>query len=105
MKDLVLASAGDLDGSLTLARSAKGAVILLATFMALEQLDIAQDILLVFFVAVVGAAALAAGIAFGVGGREVAGEIVRDWYSRSQHKRAVHEDRTVTENASGEHSI
>jgi hypothetical protein len=54
---------------------------------------------------VVGAAALAAGIAFGVGGREVAGEIVRDWYSRSQQKRAVQEDRTVTENASGENSI
>jgi hypothetical protein len=88
MKDLVLASAGDLGGSLTLARAAKGAVILLALFMALEQLDIAQDILLVFFVAVVGAASLAAGIAFGVGGREVAAEIVRDWYSRSQHKRA-----------------
>jgi hypothetical protein len=105
MKDLVLASAGDLDGSLTLARAAKGAVILLATFMALEQLDIAQDILLVFFVAVVGAAALAAGIAFGVGGREVAGEIVRDWYSRSQHRRAVREESTVTENASGENSI
>jgi hypothetical protein len=91
MKDLVLASAGDLGGSLTLARAAKGAVILLATFMALEQLDIAQDILLVFFVAVVGAASLAAGIAFGVGGREVAAEIVRDWYSRSQHKRAAME--------------
>lgn len=86
MKDLVLASAGGLGGSLTLARSAKGAVILLATFMALEQLDIAQDILLVFFVAVVGAAALAAGLAFGFGGREVAGEIVRDWYTRSRRR-------------------
>jgi hypothetical protein len=91
MKDLVLASAGDLGGSLTLARAAKGAVILLATFMALEQLDIAQDILLVFFVAVVGAASLAAGIAFGVGGREVAAEIVRDWYTRSQRKRRTAE--------------
>lgn len=91
MKDLVLASAGDLGGSLTLARAAKAAVILLASFMALEQLDIAQDILLVFFVAVVGAASLAAGIAFGVGGREVAAEIVRDWYTRSQRKRAARE--------------
>lgn len=86
MKDLVLASAGGLGGSLTLARAAKGAVILLATFMALEQLDIAQDILLVFFVAVVGAAALAAGLAFGFGGREVAGEIVRDWYARGRDR-------------------
>jgi hypothetical protein len=59
-------------------------VILLATFMALEQLDLAQDIVLVFFIAVVGAAALAAGIAFGFGGREVAAEIVREWYTRGR---------------------
>ncbi len=84
LKDLVLASAGGLSGAPTLARAAKVAVILLATFMALEQLDIAQNIVLVFFIAVVGAAALAAGIAFGFGGREVAGEIVRDWYMRGR---------------------
>jgi hypothetical protein len=85
MKDLVLASAGGLAGAPTLARAAKIAVILLAAFMALEQLDIAQDIVLVFFIAVVGAGALATGIAFGIGGREVAAEIVRDWYRRSGH--------------------
>jgi Mechanosensitive ion channel, conserved TM helix len=83
MKDLVLASAGSLGGAPLLARAAKAAVILLATFMALEQLDLAQDIVLVFFIAVVGAAALAAGIAFGFGGRGVAAEIVNDWYSKS----------------------
>jgi len=84
MKDLVLASAGGLDGALTLARAAKAAVILLASFMALEQLDLAQDIVLVFFIAVVGAGALAAGIAFGIGGKDVAAEIVREWYSRGR---------------------
>jgi hypothetical protein len=84
LKDLVLASAGNLAGAPTLARAAKAAVILLAAFMALEQLDIAQNIVLVFFIAVVGAAALAAGIAFGFGGREVAAEIVREWYNRGR---------------------
>ena len=84
IKDLVLASAGGLPGGINLARAAKGAIILLAMFMALEQLDIAQDIVLVFFIAVVGAAALAAGIAFGLGGREIAAEISRDWYERSR---------------------
>jgi hypothetical protein len=39
---------------------------------------------LVFFVAVVGSAALAGGIAFGLGGREVAAEITRDWYERTR---------------------
>ena len=84
IKDLVLASAGGLPGGINLARAAKAAIILLAVFMALDQLDIAQDIVLVFFIAVVGAAALAAGIAFGLGGREVAGEILRDWYERTR---------------------
>lgn len=86
IKDLVLASAGGIAGARTMARAAKAAVILLAAFMALEQLDIAQDIVLVFFIAVVGAAALAAGIAFGIGGREVAAQIIGEWYAR--HRRS-----------------
>ncbi|MGH7445755.1 MAG: mechanosensitive ion channel family protein, partial [Longimicrobiales bacterium] len=65
--------------------------ILLASFMALDQLEIAQDIVLVFFIAVVGAAALAAGIAFGLGGREIAAEIARDYYERSK-VRPRHDD-------------
>lgn len=91
VKDLVLASAGGLPGGPTLGRSAKAAVILLAVFMALEQLDIAQDIVLVFFIAVVGAAALAAGIAFGLGGREIAAEVSREWYDRLRYSRDKHE--------------
>jgi hypothetical protein len=84
VKYLVLASAGALPGAVNLARAAKAAVILLAVFMALEQLDIAQDIVLVFFMAVVGAVALATALAFGLGGREVAGEIMRGWYDRAR---------------------
>ena len=84
VKDLVLASAGALPGGIGLARAAKGAVILLTVFMALEQLDIAQDIVVVFFIAVVGAAALAAGIAFGLGGRDVAAKITSEWYERTR---------------------
>jgi hypothetical protein len=84
VKDLVLASAGGLPGGINLARAAKAAIILLAVFMALEQLDIAQDIVLVFFIAMVGAAALAAGLAFGLGGQDVARQITRDWYDRAR---------------------
>ena len=88
VKDLVLASAGAMHGGRTLARVAKGAVIVLAVFMALEQLNIAEDIVLVAFMAVVGAAALAAGIAFGLGGRDVAAEITREWYQRNRERPA-----------------
>jgi len=84
VKNLVLASAGGLPGGENLARAAKAAIILLAIFMALEQLDIAQDIVLVFFIAVVGAAALATGLAFGLGGQDVARQITRDWYERAR---------------------
>jgi hypothetical protein len=84
VKDLVLASAGAMHGGPTLARAAKAAVIVLAVFMALEQLNIAEDIVLVAFMAIMGAAALAAGIAFGLGGREIAAEIAEDWYRRSR---------------------
>ncbi|MHB1170286.1 MAG: mechanosensitive ion channel family protein [Longimicrobiales bacterium] len=103
VKDLVLASAGSLRAAANLARVAKAAIILLASFMALDQLEIAQDIVLVFFIAVVGAAALAAGIAFGLGGKDIAAEIARDYYERSKlhqprprpQQRALPEDTTV----------
>lgn len=84
VKELVLASAGGVSGGRTLGRAAKAAVILLAIFMALEQIGIARDIVLVAFIAIFGAAALAAGIAFGLGGKDVAAEITRDWYERSR---------------------
>jgi hypothetical protein len=110
VKDLVLASAGSLPGAVNLARAAKGAIILLAVFMALEQLDIAQDIVLVFFIAVVGAAALAAGLAFGLGGRDVAAEITRGWYDRAREaaeRRAAREaahQRAAAERSARPHS-
>jgi len=102
VKELVLASAGAVPGGPTLARAAKGAVIVLAVFMALEQLGIAEDIVLVAFIAVVGAAALATGIAFGLGGREVAAAITRDWYERTRRRpRVVREARPGASGAEG----
>lgn len=89
VKDLVLASAGGVTGGRTLARAAKAAVIVLAIFMALEQLNVAQDIVLVAFIALVGATALAAGIAFGLGGKDVAAEITREWYEKARRPRQV----------------
>ena len=91
VKDLVLASAGAMHGGSTLARVAKGAVIVLAVFMALEQLNIAEDIVLVAFMAIMGSAALAAGIAFGLGGQKIAGQIAEDWYNRSRAAAAAAE--------------
>lgn len=47
-------------------------VMSLATFMILNQLDIAKDIVNILFTAIVGSAALGLALAFGLGGRDVA---------------------------------
>ena len=67
-----------------LAKVAKVAVWAFAIVVAVNQLGIAQTLVNTLFMAVVGAAALALGLAFGLGGRETAGEVVRKWYRRGQ---------------------
>jgi hypothetical protein len=65
----------DLTSNVTSAWVGRGirvAVITLSVFMALDQLGIARNIVTVAFIAVVGAAAVAAAIAFGVGSIDVA---------------------------------
>jgi hypothetical protein len=84
VKDVVLASAGAVRGGAALARAAKAAVVILTIFMALEQLNIAADIVLVTFIAAVGAIALAVGLSFGLGGRDTAGQIIQEWYRQAR---------------------
>ena len=67
-----------------LAKVARVAVWAFAIVVAVNQLGIAQTLVNTLFMAVVGAAALALGLAFGLGGRETAGEVVRKWYRRGQ---------------------
>jgi len=67
-----------------LAKVARVAVWAVAIVVAVNQLGIAQTLVNTLFMAVVGAAALALGLAFGLGGRETAGEVVRKWYRRGQ---------------------
>ncbi|MGD6968242.1 mechanosensitive ion channel [Rossellomorea vietnamensis] len=55
-----------------LATIAKYAIIIMAFFMALDQLGIAQSIVNSAFILVLGGLALAFGLAFGLGGREFA---------------------------------
>lgn len=64
-----------------LAKVARTAIILLGFGMALEQLGIGEDIVVVAVTAVLGGIALAIGLAFGLGGRDRAKEII-DRHSR-----------------------
>ena len=67
-----------------LASLARVAVWAFAIVVAVNQIGIATTLINTLFMAVVGAVALALGLAFGLGGRETAGMIVRGWYERGQ---------------------
>ncbi len=57
-------------------------VLVLASFMVLNQLKIADEIVTITYAALVGAVALAAAVAFGLGGREVAGKVLDEAYAK-----------------------
>ncbi|HEY3257530.1 MAG TPA: hypothetical protein VGJ64_01630 [Gemmatimonadaceae bacterium] len=84
---LIMASAGGLHGGPTLSRVGKGGVIVLAVFMALQELGVASEIVTTAFAILFGAIALAIALAFGLGNRDLAGEITREWYSRYKAER------------------
>ena len=59
-------------------------VMAIATFMILDQLKIAEDIVIITYAALLGSIALGAALAFGLGGREVAADMLRGAYQRGQ---------------------
>jgi hypothetical protein len=59
-------------------------VMTIATFMILDQLRIAEDIVVITYAALLGSIALASALAFGLGGREVAADMLRGAYVRGQ---------------------
>lgn len=92
---LIMASAGALHGGPALARIGKGGVLILAVFMALQELGVATDIVTTAFAILFGAIALAAALAFGLGNRELAGEVTRAWYERYKAERDAIERETA----------
>ena len=67
-----------------LASLARMAVWAFAIVIAVNQIGVASTLVNTLFMAVVGAVALALGLAFGLGGRETASEIVRNWYAAAR---------------------
>jgi small-conductance mechanosensitive channel len=59
-------------------------VMVIALFMILDQLKIAQDIVTIAFAATMGALALGLALAFGLGGRDVARRLLEDAYANSR---------------------
>ncbi len=86
VRALILASAGGVEGVPLLARSAKSIVVLISVFMALQQVGVAADIVTTAFTLILGAAALAVALAFGLGNTTLAGELTRKWYETGRVK-------------------
>ena len=84
VRAVVLASAGRVQGVPVLAKLAKAAVVTIAIFMAVQQLGVAPEIVTAAFTLILGAIALAAGLAFGLGARGLAGEILQRWYEEGR---------------------
>ena len=63
VRGVILASAGTVEGVPTLANVAKGSVVIIAIFMALQQLGVAEEIVTSAFTLILGAVALAVGLA------------------------------------------
>lgn len=62
-----------------IAVTARVSIIILAVAMGLGQMGLAEEIIAIAFGILFGAIALAAAIAFGLGGRETAGQLFEDW--------------------------
>jgi hypothetical protein len=87
VRALVLASAGGVEGVPVLAKFAKTAVVIISVFMAVQQLGVAEEIVTAAFTLILGAIALAAGLAFGLGNQGLAGEVTRRWYEEGKARR------------------
>ncbi len=96
---LIMASAGALHGGPWLARTGRVGVIVLAVFMALQELGIATDIVTTAFAILFGAVALALALSFGLGNRELAAEVTRQWYQRYRAERLAIDAEAAAEEA------
>ena len=85
-----------------------GLILAIGTFMVLDQLNIAPQIVTITYAALLGMLALAGALAFGLGGREVAGDLLRNAYhsgqqNKDQVKRDMEQGKHRAERAAGRH--
>lgn len=67
-----------------LANVARASVWVFAIIIAVNQIGIAQELVNTLFMGAVALVVIALGLSFGLGGRDVAGNILRRWYSEAQ---------------------
>jgi hypothetical protein len=86
VRGLIEVGAGEMgfSNASLLGRLAEIAIIAFAVIIAIDQIGIAANLVNTLFIGVVGAVALAFGLAFGLGGREVAAQLTQSWYEASK---------------------
>lgn len=62
-------------------------VMVIGVFMVLNQLKIAEDIVTITFAVIMGSVGLGMALAFGLGGREVAGDMLGSAYEKGKEKK------------------
>jgi hypothetical protein len=76
-------------------------VVLLAVFMSLQELGVATGIVTTAFAIIFGAIALALALSFGLGNRELAGEVTRrayeEWRAEREAVRRAQEEEAEEE--------
>jgi putative Mn2+ efflux pump MntP len=101
---------------------APGLILAIGTFMVLDQLNIAPQIVTITYAALLGMLALAGALAFGLGGREVAADLLRNAYDagqqnasqvkrdmqlgkqRAEHQAGQQKDRLASASSDGAHA-
>jgi Conserved TM helix len=85
---------GDTAGGRMARAVAPTLILAIVVFMVLDQLRIAPAIVTTTYIALIGMLAVAGALAFGLGGRELAADLMRDAYDASRDNRR--RDRRVT---------
>jgi hypothetical protein len=83
-----------------LGRIAEVAIVAFAVLVAINQIGIAADLINILFIGLVAALSVAFGLAFGLGGRDVAARITEQWYADMTDASAKVRDAVVTPEAS-----
>ncbi|MDQ6819810.1 MAG: hypothetical protein M3076_05630 [Actinomycetota bacterium] len=84
---LVAKLMGDTPTGKVIATAVPALIMAIAVFMVLNQLHIATSIVTITYAALIGAVALGSALAFGLGGREVAGKMLSDAYQKGQQQK------------------
>jgi hypothetical protein len=88
VRDLIGARDGDA-AKAWMGSGARAAILVFAFTMAIQQLEVAPQFVLLTFGLLFGALCLALALAFGLGAREVAGDIVKTQYGKANGKKPL----------------